>query len=74
MIHCRRCGGEVVQKPFARLVLVGVAMLAAASIAGVWRLLWVPALLLALTGIYLVAWAVLGRGRWCRWCKRFDGV
>jgi hypothetical protein len=73
-VHCRRCGGEVVQKPVARLVLFGVVMLAAACLGGVWPLLWVPALLLALTGIYLVAWAVVGWGRWCRGCKRFVGL
>jgi hypothetical protein len=74
MVQCRRCGGEVVQKPLARLVLVGAAMLALASLGIVWQSLWLPALLVALTGIYLVSWAAVGRGRWCRGCKRFDGV
>jgi hypothetical protein len=74
MNPCRRCGGEVVQKPIARLVVVGVAMLATASLAVVWPVLWPPAVVLGLTGIYLVAWAAIGRGRWCRGCKRFDGV
>ena len=37
-------------------------------------LLWLPAAVLGLTGAYLLAWAFLGRGRWCRGCKRFDGV
>lgn len=74
MTHCRRCGGEVVQKPRARLILVGVAMLAALGLWFLWPPLWAPALVLGLTGVYLVAWAVVGRGRWCRECKRFDGV
>jgi len=25
-------------------------------------------------GAYLLLWASIGRGRWCRGCKRFDGV
>ena len=24
-----------------------------------------------LTGIYLIVWATLGKGSWCRNCKRF---
>jgi hypothetical protein len=74
MIHCRRCGGEVVQKSVIRLILVGVAMLAAACLGIVWSHLWLPALVLALTGAYFVAWVMIGQGRWCRGCKRFDGV
>jgi hypothetical protein len=74
MNNCRRCGGGVVQKPLARLVLVGVAMLAASYIGFVWPLLWPAALIIALIGLYLLAWAMIGRGRWCRGCKRFDGV
>lgn len=75
MITCRRCGGEVVQKPIARLVVVvGVVMLATAGLAVAWPVLWPPAVVLGLTGAYLVAWAAIGRGRWCRGCKRFDGV
>jgi hypothetical protein len=73
-IECRRCGGEVVRRPRARLALVGVLMLAAVSLGLVWAPLWVPALVLGLTGAYLLAWALVGRGRWCRGCKRFDGV
>ena len=74
MPSCQRCGGEVVQKPRLRLMLVGVVMLAGLALVNVWPILWAPAILLALTGVYLLAWATLGRGRWCRGCKRFDGV
>jgi hypothetical protein len=73
-VPCRRCGGEVVQKPRARLVLVGTLMLAAVAMGALWAPLWAPALLLGLTGAYLLTWASVGRGRWCRGCKRFDGV
>jgi hypothetical protein len=74
MVQCRHCGGEVVQKPLVRLVLVGVAMLGAAYLGVLWPLLWLPAIVFALAGVYLVVWAVIGRGRWCRGCKRFHGV
>jgi hypothetical protein len=74
MIHCRRCGGEVVQKSLARLILVGVIILAFVGLALLWPILWLPALILALTGSYLILWTLIGRGRWCRNCKRFGGV
>jgi len=71
---CRRCGGEVVRKSPCRLVAVGILLLAAVSLGFLWWPLWLPALLGGLTGVYLLAWALVGRGRWCRGCKRFDGV
>ena len=74
MVQCRRCGGEVVQKSRGRLILVGVLMLAAVGLGLVSPLLWVPAVVFAMTGAYLLVWASVGRGRWCRTCKRFDGV
>ena len=74
MNSCRRCGGEVVQKPLARLILVGLLMLASLILPSFWPILWTPAILLGLTGGYLIAWALIGRGRWCRGCKRFDGL
>jgi hypothetical protein len=74
IVRCRRCGGEVVQKPRARLVLVGLMMLAAVGLGPLWAPLWAPAIALGLTGVYLLAWATVGRGRWCRGCKRFDRV
>jgi hypothetical protein len=49
-------------------------MTAAALVGAGWRTLWAPAVAGALTGVYLLTWAGSGRGRWCRGCKRFDGV
>jgi Flp pilus assembly protein TadB len=72
--RCQRCCGEVVQKPRVRLVFVGLLMLAAVGLGLLWAPLWVPGLVLGVTGAYLLAWASVGRGRWCRDCKRFDGV
>jgi hypothetical protein len=74
MTQCRRCGGEVVQKPLTRLTSVGLVMIAALILPIVWPILWAPAIIVGLTGGYLMAWALIGRGRWCRGCKRFDGV
>src|SRR5690348_320294 len=74
MVPCRRCGGEVVQKSRGRLALVGALMLAAGGSGFLWAPLRVPALILGPTGAYLLAWASVGRGRWCRGCKRFDGA
>ncbi|HEY1381482.1 MAG TPA: hypothetical protein VGF55_32070 [Gemmataceae bacterium] len=62
------------QKPLARLVCVGVLMLAAVGVAVLWPVLWAPSVILAQVGTYLVLWAAMGHGRWCRGCKRFDGV
>jgi hypothetical protein len=67
----------VVGKSRLRLALVGGLMLAGVGLGLLWPPLWAPAIVLGLTGAYLLAWASAGRGRWCRWCrecKRFDGV
>jgi hypothetical protein len=71
---CKRCGGEVVRKSRVRLALVGILMLAALGLGVLWWPLWLPAAICGLTGAYLLAWASVGRGLWCRGCKRFDGV
>jgi hypothetical protein len=74
MGRCSRCGGEIVQKSRSRLALVGVLLVAALGSGILWWPLWLPAVVCALAGVYLLAWALIGRGRWCRGCKRFDGV
>jgi hypothetical protein len=74
MVQCRRCGGEVVQKSPVRLAVVGALMLASTGVAMVSAWLRLPSAILGLTGAYLLAWATVGRARWCRGCKRFDGV
>jgi hypothetical protein len=33
---------------------------------------WAPGVILLLTGIYLIVWATLGKGYWCRNCKKFS--
>ena len=75
MDTCRRCASsDLVSKSRARLLLVGVLMIGALGVAPLWAPLWGPATLSAATGAYLLLWATAGRGRWCRTCKRFDGV
>jgi hypothetical protein len=74
MTPCKRCGGQVVQKNRLRLALVGGLMLAGVGLGLVWAPLWAPGVVLGLIGAYLLTWASGGRGRWCRGCKRFDGV
>lgn len=74
MDGCKRCGGEVVRKNPRRLALVGILMVATLGLGVFWWPLWLPAAVCMLTGAYLLSWASIGRGRWCRGCKRFDGV
>jgi hypothetical protein len=51
--------------------IVGALMLAAVALASC-RRSYVPGLVLAMTGAYPLAWASIGKGHWCRGCKRFD--
>ena len=69
---CSVCGGEMIQKSKARLVVVGLCMIASVAIAFFFPLFWAPGIVLALTGVYLVVWATLGKARWCRNCKKFS--
>jgi hypothetical protein len=71
---CKRCGGPVVRKSRARLAGVGGLMVLGLGLGWLGALLWVPAVILGLTGAFLLVWASVGQGRWCRQCKRFDGV
>jgi hypothetical protein len=71
-MKCPTCGGETVQKNRVLLFAVGAVMLATPALAGVAAIFWAPAIVLFLAGIYLVVWSTLGRGRWCRNCKKFS--
>jgi hypothetical protein len=61
----------MIQKSRVRLTLVGAIMVTA--IAGpLWNpVLWAPSIVLFLIGAYLLLWGTIGRGRWCRACKKF---
>jgi len=71
MIACPQCGGPMIQRNRAALFVVGIVMAAAPLLAHFVPLLWVPAVIAFLAGAYLVAWATIGGGQWCRQCKTF---
>ncbi len=62
----------MVQKSPLRLILVGLVMLASPVVAAFVPYFWAPATILVLTGTYLMIWASLGQGYWCRQCKKFN--
>jgi hypothetical protein len=68
---CKICGNEMVVKSKSRLLLVGLLMIASVALTRVIPYLWPFAIILFLTGLYLIIWATLGRARWCRSCKQF---
>jgi hypothetical protein len=71
---CPRCGGGVVQKSRTRLAAVGILILAGAGLGFRWPSLSVSALILVEASASFLVWASLGRGRWCRGHKGFDGT
>jgi len=71
-MKCKTCGGEMIQKSRPRLVAVGGLMVASVVIAFYFTWFWAPGIILLLTGIYLLSWATLGHGAWCRNCKKFS--
>ena len=71
-MKCPTGGGEMIQKNRIRLFAAGIGLIFLSTLAFGWRWLWVPGIMLALAGAYLVIWSVAGRGRWCRNCKNFS--
>jgi hypothetical protein len=72
--RCRNCQGELIRRNPVQLFVVGLLLCASLSIAFFVSLFWVPGIILFLTGLYLIAWAILARGMWCRQCKTFARV
>ena len=62
----------MVRKSPLRLFLVGLVMVASPAVAAFVPYLWAPATILVFIGAYLMIWAILGRGYWCRECKKFS--
>jgi hypothetical protein len=60
----------MVRKNRLRLFAVGVLMVTSVVLAAFIPYFWAPGIILGLTGLYLVIWATLGRGYWCRTCKK----
>jgi hypothetical protein len=69
MPKCSTCGTELIQKSRPRLFLVGLLLCASPLLAIAGKIFWIPGIILALAGGYLMVWATLGKGRWCRTCK-----
>jgi uncharacterized membrane protein len=69
-MQCSACGNEVILKSRTRLGLVGALLVGGALAALSLRVTWPLAILLAMTGGYLLVWATRGKGAWCRQCKR----
>jgi hypothetical protein len=61
----------LIKRPRARLFIAGLALCAVPLIALRNTLVWWLALPPLLAGAYLLTWATLGKGMWCRQCKSF---
>jgi hypothetical protein len=72
LMKCKTCGEEMITKSRLRLFIVGVVLVASVAAAFFVPYLWVPSILFLLIGGYLIVWATLGKGSWCRTCKRFS--
>src|SRR5690349_7023089 len=71
-LRCKTCKGEMVQKSRIRLITVGLAEMGLIAIAFRYSWFLAPGIILFLTGAYLLVWGTVGRGAWCRTCKRFS--
>jgi hypothetical protein len=71
-MKCKTCDGEMIQKSRGRLFGVGILMITSIAIAFFVPIFWAPGVILLLTGLYLIVWATLGKGCWCRNCKKFS--
>jgi hypothetical protein len=67
---CSNCGGEMIQKNRGQLLLAGSIFVLSPLLAFGVPYFWAPGALFFLIGVYLIVWAVVGKG-WCRACKRF---
>lgn len=61
----------MIQKSRSRLIIVGVGMIALFALTMALGTLRAPGIVAALTGVFLIVWATVGKGRWCRQCKTF---
>jgi hypothetical protein len=71
MPNCASCGTELVKKNRGLLFAVGMIILTLAAMALAFPVLMIPGLFLLLIGSYLIVWCTLGKGLWCRTCKKF---
>jgi hypothetical protein len=71
---CPKCQGALLRRNPVQLFVVGVLMCASLAFAFVEPVFWVPGIAVFLGGLYLIAWAILAKGMWCRQCKTFARV
>jgi hypothetical protein len=71
-LSCPTCGNKLLRKNRTKLFFVGFAVLLA--IVGCFFLspiFWIATSVLVLIAGYLIVWSTLGKGLWCRQCKKF---
>lgn len=69
---CSVCGSELLQKSRLALFATGLFLLAAAAAGPFFNpLLWLFTAPAAIVALYLIVWSALGKGLWCRNCKKF---
>ena len=71
-MKCKICNEEMIQKDRWRIGIVGVLLVASMMAAFFVPYFWVLGIFLVMIGCYLIVWATLGKGRWCRTCKKFN--
>jgi hypothetical protein len=71
---CPRCHGALIRRNPVQLFVAGILMCASLAFAFIAPVLWLPGIAIFLGGLYLVAWAILAKGWWCRQCKTFARV
>ena len=69
--NCPTCGTVMIQKSRPRLIIVGVGLIASLGLVRLAPMFWIPCLIVVPTGVFLIVWATVGKGRWCRQCKTF---
>jgi hypothetical protein len=62
----------LVQKSRRRLIGAGILAVVVAGLLFLPSIIWISAcgLFLGCIGVYLLLWGVVGKGYWCRTCKR----
>jgi hypothetical protein len=71
--RCNRCQGALTRRSRPLLLLVGIVLCTLPLPFVRIPLAWLPALIMILAGGYLLYWASMGRGLWCRHCKAIPG-
>lgn len=74
VIKCTRCGGHMVQKSRRKLCAVVLLSLAWIPLAFAYPVLKVPGIGVLTVGFYCFMWVTIGKGLWCRNCKRFEQI